>query len=220
MKLAITKMMGMRMGSTLFNQADPEKVCLEGFENLLLHEKELLRQILDQYTPETMPEQLVIPLNEIKTLCNSSLSGLKLPELMIRDTLRKISAALSDHAIFSNKEEAMNTHPLVQKLKVITNLYVAISNADRELALLKSEHKITSLSAHHLQQRVASIGRNLEAGLKKNNTNFADHSEQQHLSQAMINSVQSFQRYAVSKIPPDKQLTTSTVADASTGMSC
>lgn len=92
------------MQGTLFNQVDSEKVCLEGLNNLLLHEKELLRQLLDRYSLDILPEQLVIPLNEIKTLCNSSLSGLKLPELMIRDTLRKISSALSDHAIFNDEE--------------------------------------------------------------------------------------------------------------------
>ena len=96
----------MEMRGTLFNQINPEQVCLEGFDNLLLHEKELLRQMLDQYDSTPIPDQLMIPLNEIKTLCNSSLSGLKLPELMIRDTLRKISSALSDHAIFSDIGEA------------------------------------------------------------------------------------------------------------------
>ena len=96
--------MGYSMRSALFNQpVSAEKVCLDGFDNLLLHEKELLRQMLDQYTPETVPEQLIIPLNEIKNLCNSSLSVLKLPELMVRDTLRKISSALSDYAIFDKE---------------------------------------------------------------------------------------------------------------------
>lgn len=208
------------MRSALFSQANPEKICLDGFEDLLLHEKELLRQILDQYTPETMLEQFIIPLNQIKTLCNSSLSGLKLPELMIRDTLRKISTALSDHVIFSSKGSTslMSTHPFIQKLKAITNLYIAISDADRELVLLKTEHKSTPLAAHHLQQRVASIGRKLETGLESHKTHFTDDPKQQHLSQAMIYSIQSFQRYAVNKIPTDKP-TTTTPSDASMGMS-
>ena len=89
------------MVNTLFSQREnPEKVCLEGFEHLLLHEEKLLGQILDYYKPEMVPEDLTIPLNELKTLCHSSLSGLKLPELMIRTILRNMSSALSDHALF------------------------------------------------------------------------------------------------------------------------
>ena len=98
----------------------------------------------------------------------------------------------------------MSTNQLVQELKAVTNIHIAFSNAERELAILKTEHKNTPLSPQHLQQRVAAIGRKLEEGVDTHKTNFIDGSEQQHLAQAMINSVQSFQRYAVSKIPTDK----------------
>lgn len=98
---------------------------------------------------------------------------------------------------------------LVQELKATANMYVALGNADRELAMLRIEHKNNPLLPQDLQQRVAAIGRKLEGNLELNKAVFIEGSEQQRLTQAMVNSIQSFQRYAVSKIPTDKSTTSS-----------
>ena len=87
--------------TAFFNQLNPEKICLDGFDDLLLHLRKLLSKLLDQYPSEAIPDYLLIPLNEIKMLCNSTISGLRLPDLMVRDTLRKINSALADHLIFN-----------------------------------------------------------------------------------------------------------------------
>ncbi len=86
------------MRSALFPTVDAKTICLDGADNLLLYIKKLYRNALEkELNPEQMPEELVPAYNQLMILLNNSITGLKLPETMIRGMLAGIRNTLNDY---------------------------------------------------------------------------------------------------------------------------
>ena len=105
----------------------------------------------------------------------------------------------------------MSNKQIIQELKGLVNLYIALRNATTSADLFKTAHKNNQFSAQDLQQGVAANGRELEKGLLLFKNNFAAGSKQQETVQAMANSVQSYQRYAINHIPTGKPTSSPTL---------
>ncbi len=91
---------------------------------------------------------------------------------------------------------------LVDNLKVAVNAFIAITNAGRELDVLKAEHNQTPLTPQVLQQRTASVLHNLEDDLKQQGLKL-NSTMSPKLTRAINdinNNITSFQRHMLSKI--------------------
>ncbi|PHQ78718.1 MAG: hypothetical protein COB66_08305 [Coxiella sp. (in: Bacteria)] len=81
----------------------PEKVCLEGGDNLHEHARRLdaaaLDAVLDNVDPNSIPEDLAIASNNVKWILNSASYGLTVSPEMVDSILREALNAFDDHSI-------------------------------------------------------------------------------------------------------------------------